>query len=142
MEYVTKDSGERQRFTTGAQRDAMSDKPRPGLMSPFALMREAELYARGAEKYDDRNWEKGMPFSRVVDSLFRHLLQYMSGDREEDHLAAIRWNSGALIHYEEMIGRGVLSEELNDLPKYKVATQQTLFPWPEEEFQVGPLEKG
>ena len=60
----------------------------------------------GAAKYAERNWEIGMPFSRCVASLKRHVMKYQQGKRDEDHLAAIMFNAMALIHYEEMIERG------------------------------------
>lgn len=44
------------------------------MVSPFAMRRLAQHYENGAQKYADRNWEKGMPFSRYVDSAKRHLL--------------------------------------------------------------------
>jgi hypothetical protein len=113
------DSGKRQAFDTGAVRDTAEDKPRPALVSPFFTERLAMWSALGAKKYDDRNWEKGMPFSRVMDSLERHILAYKQGDRSEDHLAAIGWNAQAIVHYEEMIARGILPAELDDMPRYK-----------------------
>ena len=73
----------------------------------------------GAAKYAERNWERGMPFSRCVASLKRHVMKYQQGLRDEDHLAAIMFNAMALIHYEEMINRGVLPAELNDMPVYQ-----------------------
>ena len=72
----------------------------------------------GAKKYGDRNWEKGQPQSRFLDSAIRHLMKYLEGHRDEDHLAAARWNIGGMIHVEEMIGRGLLPGELADLPNY------------------------
>ena len=57
-----------------------------------------------------------MPFSRCVASLKRHLMRFQQGLQDEDHLAAIMFNAMALIHYEEMIERGVLPAELNDMP--------------------------
>ena len=47
-------------------------------------------------------------------------MKYQQGLRDEDHLAAIMFNAMALIHYEEMIERGVLPAELNDMPVYQV----------------------
>jgi hypothetical protein len=73
----------------------------------------------GAAKYAERNWERGMPFSRCVASLKRHLMKYQQGKRDEDHLAAIMFNAMALIHYEEMIERGLLPADLNDMPDYR-----------------------
>ncbi|MCL2306494.1 MAG: DUF5664 domain-containing protein, partial [Planctomycetaceae bacterium] len=72
----------------------------------------------GAEKYGSHNWQKGMNFSRVTASLFRHLLAFLKRDESEDHLAAIIANSSFLIHLEEVIKRGLLPESLDDLPKY------------------------
>lgn len=101
MEYETKDSGERQKFDTGAQRDVQTGKPRYDLIPLGGLERIAGLYARGAEKYDDDNWKKGIPYSRCYASMFRHMMQFMQGDTTEDHLAAVAWNSLAIMHYED-----------------------------------------
>lgn len=115
MEYKTKDSGSREDFNTGARRDIQVNKPRYDLIPPIALKRVADLYARGAQKYGENNYQKGIPFRRVYASLFRHMMQYVEGDRVEDHLAAVAWNAFALMYYEEEIAKGRLSAELNDL---------------------------
>lgn len=98
--YRTKDSGQREQFNTGSQRDMQAGKPRYDLIPPKPLKRLAELYARGAEKYDDHNWHKGQNTSRILASLMRHVESYRLGDREEDHLAAIAWNAFALMEFE------------------------------------------
>ena len=82
------------------------------------IERLAKLLQRGAEKYNDRNWEKGMPLSVYMDSGMRHLYKFLEGHRDEDHLIAAIWNLQALLHIEEMVKRGVLSEDLLDLPNY------------------------
>ena len=110
------DSGERTEFESGAVRDRQSGKGRFDLLSPLALMRLARHFENGAEKYAARNWEKGMPLSRFFDSAIRHLYKYLSGSRDEDHLAAADWNIHCMIHTEEMIEAGNLPKELNDLP--------------------------
>ncbi len=115
---ITKDSGVTQNFSTGAQRDTQKNKGRYDLISPIALKRLAGVYERGAEKYGDRNWEKGMPIGRFLDSAIRHLYNYLEGKRDEDHLAQSMWNIAAAIHIEELIDRRVLPNELNDLPDY------------------------
>jgi len=112
------DSGKRQAFATGAERDTADDKPRPDLFSPFALERVGDWLALGAKKYSERNWEKGMPFSRVTASLVRHVVRWQQGDWSEDHLAAICFNAQALMHYQAMIQRGVLPRALDDMPIY------------------------
>lgn len=113
-----KDTGDRQQFASGAVRDTTAGKPRPELVSPFATERVARLSADGAVKYAPRNWEAGMPFSRCVASLERHLLAFKMGKVDEDHLAAIAWNAQALLHYEAGIAHGFLPPDLDDMPHY------------------------
>lgn len=114
--FVTKDSGQREDFETGARRDVQAGKPRFDLIPVGPLTRLAELYARGAEKYGDHNWQKGMPYRRVYASLFRHLMQWATGDRSEDHLAAVVFNAFALMFYEGEVKAGRLPKELEDMP--------------------------
>lgn len=118
-DYKVNDSGERQVHATGAVRDVDTNKPRPDLRSPFAAERVGNWMRLGALKYSDNNWHKGFKFSRMLASLERHLMYYKQGRRDEDNLAAIIFNAEALIHYEEMLRRGVLPAELDDLPKYE-----------------------
>jgi len=113
------DSGARETFATGSVRDTAADKPRPDLISPFAEARLGEWLRKGAAKYAERNWEKGQPFTRVVASLRRHLMAYQMGRTDEDHMAACMCNAMFLLHYEEMVARGVLPKELNDMPQYE-----------------------
>ena len=101
MTFTTKDSGERQQFSTGMQRDVQTGKPRYDLIPVGALKRVADLYARGAEKYDAWNWTKGQPYSRAYASLIRHVMNWREGDRDEDHLAAVIFNAMALMYYED-----------------------------------------
>lgn len=108
--FITKDSGARRDFETGARRDVRTGKGRYDLMSPVATRRECQLLERGAVKYGDRNWEKGMPISVFLDSAIRHIFNYLEGEATEDHLAAARWNIGCAMHMEEK------HPELQDIP--------------------------
>lgn len=116
--YDLKDSGHRQVFTTGAQRDRQVGKGRYDLISPIALKRLADILEKGAIKYSERNWEKGMNISRFIDSAMRHLSQYIEGRRNEDHLGQAAWNLHSALHGEEMIERGLWLKELYDIPCY------------------------
>jgi hypothetical protein len=125
--FVMKDGGKKQSFGEGmAIRDTADDKPRPDLISPFAEERQGAWLGMGARKYAERNWEKGMPFSRCVASLRRHIMRFQQGMKDEDHLAAVMFNAMALIHYEEMIERGVLPASLNDMPTYRIEIKKAL----------------
>jgi hypothetical protein len=123
MTRVLKDSGSREAFSTGAVRDSQENKIRPGLLSPYAASRKAQIMALGAKKYTARNWEKGMEFSRVMESLERHLIAYKMGKTDEDHLAQLGWNVDALLHFEEVIKLGLLPANLDDLPRYEHAVR-------------------
>ena len=116
------DNGKRTQYESGALREPQEGKGRFDLITPYGLMRLARWYELGAKKYTDRNWEKGMPWSRYVDSAFRHLVKYMMGDRSEDHLAAVAWNVFALMHYEALPERYATYD---DLPRYMSSQQKT-----------------
>ena len=96
-----KDSGERRGFETGAVRDMAEGKGRCDLLPACALLRLAKLYEAGGKKYDDRNWEKGIPISVMIDSGLRHLLKYLDGQTDEDHLCAAAWNILGAMWMEE-----------------------------------------
>lgn len=113
------DSGKREQFETGAVRDTAEGKARIDLISPYAQMRKGQWLRKGAEKYDERNWEKGMKISRCIASLERHIQEYKMGLTNEDHLAAIAVNAEFIMHYEKMIEMGLLPKELDDMPKYE-----------------------
>ena len=113
-----KDSGNRRKFQTGAVRDVTTLKGAYHLLSPIAKRRLAIHSQKGAIKYSERNWEKGIPLSSFFDSACRHLDDYLEGKTDEDHLAAAFWNIQGLIHTEEMIHRGLLPKELDDMPNY------------------------
>ena len=97
------DGGTRMSYGDGkAVREPSTGKGRFDLVTPFGWMRLAKWYELGAHKYSDRNWEKGMPFSRYVDSALRHIVKYVMGMTDEDHLSAAVWNLLCIIHHEEL----------------------------------------
>jgi hypothetical protein len=118
-----KDSGKRQEFSTGSRRDTQDGKPRYDLISPIMLTRLGIHLAKGAVKYGDRNWEKGQPLMRYVDSALRHLYKWQARLGDEDHLTAAIWNLQAALHTEDQIMREILPEELDDRPRYGVGTE-------------------
>lgn len=113
-----KDSGHRQEFSTGSVRDSEEGKGWYAHLSPISLERLAKHMEAGGIKYASRNWEKGQPLARFLESAVRHLYKYLEGHRDEDHLAAAMWNVHGLIHTEEMVRRGRLPAELDNLPNY------------------------
>jgi hypothetical protein len=108
--------GEKIMSETGGLRETAVGKGRFDLLPMTALFRLAKHYEAGSVKYGPRNWEKGLPLSRFIDSAFRHLAQFMEGNRDEDHLAAILWNISGYIWTEEQIRLGKLPASMNDTP--------------------------
>lgn len=115
-----KDSGAREPFLTGSQRDSRKGKGRYDLLPPYALHRLAQHFEAGAEKYDARNWEKGQPLSRYLDSALRHLNKFMAGARDEDHAIAAAWNILAMVETKKRVVDGRLPEDLDDLPEMEI----------------------
>jgi hypothetical protein len=99
---VTKDSGKRQEYSSGMNRDVNDDKARFDLIFPEGIPYEEQLITRfaglmmrGAKKYDSRNWEKASSkeeLDRFKESALRHCIQWYCGERDEDHAAAVLFN--------------------------------------------------
>lgn len=110
--FKLKNGGKRQKYKSGMIRDMRIGKGRFDLISPFGLLRLARIYEKGAEKYEARNWEKGAPFSTFIESALRHIVQYMMGMDDEDHLGQAAWNVFSIMHLEET------HPELDNMPHY------------------------
>jgi len=50
------------------------------LSAPRALEDVAKVLDYGAKKYSRGNWQKGLPYTEVADSLIRHLVAFTSGE--------------------------------------------------------------
>ena len=96
-----KDSGNRRQFESGAVRDIQEGKGRLDLLPACAVIRLAKHFEAGAKKYSDRNWEKGIPIHSFIDSALRHLMKYLDGQNDEDHLCAAAWNCMCAMWTEE-----------------------------------------
>lgn len=98
MKYQTRDSGKRQEYESGMRRDTTEGKPDYTLIYEPMLTRWAELMTRGAEKYGRRNWELANSeeeLERFKASAYRHFVQWIRGDQDEDHGAAVYFNIAA-----------------------------------------------
>ena len=42
-----------------------------------------QVLEMGAEKYDKHNWKKGMPITKVSESLMRHLFAFLNGEETD-----------------------------------------------------------
>lgn len=68
----------------------------------------AEVMTAGVEHYAERNWELGMPWSKMVGCASRHLFKFICGQRYDTgpkgtgchHLLCVAWNILALFSYD------------------------------------------
>ena len=100
--FETKDSGHRSEYASGMVRDTQDGKPRFNLMFPLGvpyqeqmITRLAELLERGMDKYGWRNWEKANSEEELIrfrESAHRHFIQWLTGETDEDHAAAVMFN--------------------------------------------------
>ena len=88
-------------YSTGARRDTRDGKGRFDLISPIMLARLARLLEEGAKRYGSRNWEKGIPPTRFLDSAFRHLVKVLAGQDDEDHAVQVIFNMMGYLHTVE-----------------------------------------
>jgi len=106
-DFTVKDSGQRQSYKSGMVRDLQDGKARfdlllaPGVPYEHQLLtRWAMHMTRGAVKYGPQNWTKAdsdEELSRFRQSALRHMLQWATGEVEEDHASAVMFN---LLAYE------------------------------------------
>jgi hypothetical protein len=95
------------------RRDTQENKPRFDLLVPLdtpydktLLYRWAMLMERGMDKYGYRNWEKANSeeeLQRFYASLCRHFFQFLSGEDDEDHAAAVCFNLNAVLYLKNRL---------------------------------------
>jgi hypothetical protein len=79
------------------------------------LDRFAEHLTKGAKKYSARNWQKAETkeeLSRFIESAYRHFIQYMENETEEDHFSAVLFNLCGI----EMVRAKLRGEKINLTP--------------------------
>ena len=82
-------------------------KPRFDLLPTYAMKQVVDVFTNGAKKYGDKNWEKGMEWSKCIASIKRHLAKFELGhDLDEEtnlpHLAHIVANCLFLLEYYKL----------------------------------------
>lgn len=100
---MSEEKGTGMRFNQG--------KLRYDLVQPYAHEQMVKILTKGADKYAERNWEKGMKWSNVISSLKRHLAAIERGedfDKEtgELHAAHLSCNAHFLTAYYKIYPEG------------------------------------
>lgn len=104
--WVTKDSGKRAEFASGMRRDTADGKLDFTLCHLPMLKRWAGLMTRGKVKYGKNNWMKANSqeeLERFQESAFRHFVQWLEGEEDEDHAAAVIFNISAAEYVKERL---------------------------------------
>lgn len=92
-------------------------KLRLDLVPPILVKAVGWILTGGAQKYGDRNWEKGMAWSRPYGAALRHLFSWWCGEDKDpetgmSHLWHAACNLAFLIEYENK------KTGQDDRPKY------------------------
>lgn len=100
--------------TTGAQKGQKA--ARFDLLPPKPLWKLAEHFGKGADKYAERNWEKGTAWNLNYQALMRHITKWWSGENiDEDgseHLTAAAWHALVLMEFADT------HPEMDNRPQY------------------------
>ena len=94
--FAVLDSGVREEYASGMRRDTQEGK------TIYTLIRRGPMFRRwaahmtlGAEKYGKHNWTLACSeeeLERFQESAARHFEQWLNGERDEDHAAAVYFN--------------------------------------------------
>lgn len=94
--FEIRDSGERMEFESGMVRDVATDKINYLLIFDGPMLdRWAAHLTAGAKKYSARNWMLASgpeEYERFRESAARHFRQWLAGETDEDHAAAVFFN--------------------------------------------------
>lgn len=105
-EFTVKDSGERESYAGGMVRDTDKGKIDYSLVFDGPMLKRwAEHLTKGAQKYEPRNWMKGRGnkvYDRAIESAARHFVQWMRGEKDEDHAAAAFFNINLAEYIKEL----------------------------------------
>ncbi len=121
MAFEVKDSGKREEFASGMVRDTQSGKLEYDRMfdGPMADRWTALLTKAATEKYLDSadgtpNWmlaDSPAELKRARKSVVRHLRQWLRGDVDEDHAAAVMFNLNLAEYVKLRIAEKSLSKD-------------------------------
>lgn len=118
VDFVVKDSGERQEFSGGMVRDVTTGKTFWHLVADGPMLRRWAVHlTKGANKYAAQNWmlaQGETEYKRFKESAYRHFMQWYYGDVDEDHAAATYFNINGAEYVKEKIG------QTPDLPSQSV----------------------
>lgn len=106
-DFIIKDSGRRIDYESGMRRDVQDGKVDYSLIYDGPMIdRYAAHLTKGAKKYGRRNWQLACSpeeLERFIQSACRHFRQWLRGDVDEDHMAAVIFNLNAAEYVKEKL---------------------------------------
>lgn len=118
IDFQVKDSGQRQSFASGMVRDVADNKTWWSLVYDGPMLKRwAQHLTNGARKYAKRNWMMATgeeELERAKDSAARHFSQWMAGERDEDHGAAVFFNINLAEYVREKLAQAPSISELQE----------------------------
>lgn len=86
--------------STGGRKQKKPD--RWDLLPWDAIEELAVLYGKGAEKYDERNWERGLDFNWSYRAMINHAQQWWMGEDDDpemgvSHLACVMFHAAGML---------------------------------------------
>ena len=85
------------------------------LIPPAGIMLAAEVFGRGAEKYADRNWERGVDWSLMFGAMMRHMWAWWGGETCDPE-TGLNHLGHAAFHVLGLIQLSGTHPELDDRP--------------------------
>lgn len=95
-------------------------KLRMDLVPPSAIEGIARALTHGAEKYEPRNWEKGIDYGRLYGAAMRHLLDWWNGSDEDDD-SGLHPLDHAICDIAMLIEMRNIHPELDDRPSAELS---------------------
>lgn len=130
--FTVKDSGQRQEYASGMVRDLQDGKIDYLLALDGPMFkRYAEHLTKGAEKYGKRNWQLAKSdeeYQRFRSSALRHMVQWLAGDTDEDHAAAVQFNINAAEYVKERLAKPPEAPDLTRPVPIAVGTKVQVLP--------------
>lgn len=98
-------SDEEVRVTSDTGGEKGQKQARYDLIPAGPLDELARVYGRGAEKYAERNWERGYEWSLSFAAMMRHAWAFWNGESidpetQRHHMGAVAFHAFALMEFE------------------------------------------
>jgi len=113
--FIVKKSDTMKKYKSGMRRGSDYGKPNYALIDISFLNRLAMHLTRGAMIHGKGNWRLANSkeeLDRFEESAFRHFIQRLRGDTDEDHMAAVCFNMMAAEYIKDKLEKEYIKDKL------------------------------